>query len=87
MLMAVPTGPQMSRTSRTFSKRTAASRGSSLDETKTLSFAKAEDRIEVPLTDATSFLGGRLLRALVLSPRVRKVHCIAVPPDDEHLLY
>ena len=63
------------------------SNDSSLNETKSLSFANTEHGIEVLLTGATSFLGGRLLRTLVLSPRVRKIHCIAVPPDDEHLLY
>ncbi|KAH7139912.1 polyketide synthase [Dactylonectria estremocensis] len=44
------------------------------------------DGVEVLLTGATSFLGGHLLQALLRSPVVRKVHCIAVLADDQHQL-
>lgn len=44
------------------------------------------DGIEVLMTGATSFLGGNLLQALLQSPVVRKVHCVAVLADDQHRL-
>ncbi|KAF7560685.1 hypothetical protein G7046_g3448 [Stylonectria norvegica] len=44
------------------------------------------DGIQVLLTGATSFLGSHLLSSLIQSPKVNKVHCIAVLADDEHLL-
>ncbi|KAG6360409.1 hypothetical protein INS49_011469 [Diaporthe citri] len=42
--------------------------------------------IEVLLTGATSFLGGHLLDSLLQSAAVSKVHCIAVPGDDQATL-
>jgi aspyridone synthetase (hybrid polyketide synthase/nonribosomal peptide synthetase) len=42
--------------------------------------------IEVMMTGASGFLGGHLLRSLVRSKSISKVHCIAVLPDDEHLV-
>jgi amino acid adenylation domain-containing protein len=39
--------------------------------------------IQVLLTGATSFLGGHLLNSLLQSPSVSKVHCIAVPGDEQ----
>ncbi|KAK0120184.1 polyketide synthase [Cadophora gregata] len=48
--------------------------------------SRKKDGIEVLLTGATSFLGSRLLRAFVRSAVVRKVHCVAVLGDDQHLL-
>lgn len=45
-----------------------------------------KEGFEILMTGATSFLGGCLLRSLVSSPAVRKVHCIAVLADDQHRL-
>nr|A0A0N7D483.1 RecName: Full=Polyketide synthase-related protein Dhc1; AltName: Full=Dehydrocurvularin biosynthesis protein 1 [Alternaria cinerariae]AKQ49199.1 putative PKS-NRPKS [Alternaria cinerariae] len=42
---------------------------------------------EVLLTGATSFLGSHLLRSLLSSPRVKKVHCVAVPADEQATLF
>ncbi|OAA40384.1 nonribosomal peptide synthase [Beauveria brongniartii RCEF 3172] len=42
--------------------------------------------LEILLTGATGFLGGQLLERLVQSPRVSKVHCVAVPVDEQSLL-
>jgi amino acid adenylation domain-containing protein len=39
--------------------------------------------IEIVMTGATGFLGGHLLQSLLASEAVDKVHCIAVPADDE----
>ncbi|THY17835.1 hypothetical protein D6D00_08357 [Aureobasidium pullulans] len=46
---------------------------------------RASKKIEILLTGATSFLGGAILKALVgsLGSRVRKIHCIAVLPDEK----
>lgn len=43
-------------------------------------------RLEVLLTGATGFLGCQLLRCLLQAPEVQKVHCVAVPADEQHLL-
>nr|A0A482N9V7.1 RecName: Full=Hybrid PKS-NRPS synthetase iccA; Short=PKS-NRPS iccA; AltName: Full=Ilicicolin H biosynthesis cluster protein A [Talaromyces variabilis]QBQ83704.1 polyketide synthase-nonribosomal peptide synthetase [Talaromyces variabilis] len=43
--------------------------------------------IDILMTGATSFIGGRLLRSLVRSPSVRKVHCVAVLADEQDQLY
>ncbi|KPM44244.1 Polyketide synthase-nonribosomal peptide synthetase [Neonectria ditissima] len=48
--------------------------------------ASKSDGVEVLMTGATSFLGGHLLQALLRSPAVRKVHCVAVLADDQHQL-
>ncbi|KAL6400750.1 Nonribosomal peptide synthetase 14 [Ilyonectria robusta] len=50
---------------------------------KSLKSAKS-DGIEVLMTGATSFLGENLLQALLQSPVVRKVHCVAIMADDRH---
>ncbi|WZH49426.1 putative PKS-NRPS protein [Fusarium acuminatum] len=42
--------------------------------------------IEVLMTGATGFLGGHLLRSLMVSDVVIKVHCIAVMADEQSLL-
>lgn len=42
--------------------------------------------LEIVLTGATGFLGGQLLRRLLQAPEVHKVHCVAVPSDEQHLL-
>lgn len=42
--------------------------------------------IEVMMTGATGFLGGHLLRSLMVSDVVTKVHCIAVLADEQSLL-
>nr|ALQ32891.1 putative polyketide synthase [Fusarium poae] len=39
--------------------------------------------IEIMMTGATGFLGGHLLQSLLASDSVSKVHCIAIPADDE----
>lgn len=39
--------------------------------------------IEIMMTGVTTFLGGHLLQSLLASDTVSKVHCIAVPSDDE----
>jgi thioester reductase-like protein len=44
------------------------------------------DGLEIVLTGATGFLGGRILHMLLQSSAVRTVHCIAVLADDAHLL-
>jgi amino acid adenylation domain-containing protein len=44
------------------------------------------DGLRIVLTGATGFLGGRILRALLQSPAVQRVHCIAVEADDVHEL-
>jgi aspyridone synthetase (hybrid polyketide synthase/nonribosomal peptide synthetase) len=41
------------------------------------------NNIEIIMTGATGFLGGHLLQSLIASEAVSKVHCIAVPADDE----
>lgn len=55
---------------------------SGISTTMTTAATEAEG-IEVLLTGASSFLGGHLLAALLNHPVVRKVHCIAVSPDDQ----
>ncbi|KAM5493201.1 putative NRPS-like protein biosynthetic cluster [Microsporum canis] len=47
---------------------------------------KVPSGIEILLTGATSVLGGFLLRSLMQSPTIHRVHCVAVPADEEHLL-
>ncbi|OAR02827.1 hypothetical protein LLEC1_01602 [Akanthomyces lecanii] len=42
--------------------------------------------LEILLTGATGFLGGQLLQRLLQAPEVHKVHCVAVPADEQHLL-
>ncbi|KAM0342042.1 hypothetical protein ACHAPU_009770 [Fusarium lateritium] len=42
--------------------------------------------IEVMLTGATGFLGGHLLRSLMASDEVTKIHCIAVLADQQNAL-
>ncbi|KAM0441837.1 hypothetical protein ACHAQK_004775 [Fusarium lateritium] len=42
--------------------------------------------IEVMMTGATGFLGGHLLRALMVSNEVTRVHCIGVLADDQNAL-
>ncbi|RDL32698.1 Polyketide synthase-nonribosomal peptide synthetase [Venustampulla echinocandica] len=54
--------------------------------TKTKKTKSKAGGLEIVLTGATGFLGGRLLHMLLDSPAVRAVHCIAVLPDDTHLL-
>ncbi|KAF7546390.1 hypothetical protein G7Z17_g8465 [Cylindrodendrum hubeiense] len=53
--------------------------------TKNLRSTKS-DGIEVLMTGTTSFLGRNLLQALLKSPAVSKVHCVAVLADDQHQL-
>nr|ADN43685.1 DmbS [Beauveria bassiana] len=57
----------------------SSSAGSSARPRKTIG-------LEILLTGATGFLGGQLLERLVQSPRVSKVHCVAVPVDEQSLL-
>ncbi|KAF4963991.1 hypothetical protein FSARC_8041 [Fusarium sarcochroum] len=59
-----------------------------LDESSPSQRARAPKKngIEVMMTGATGFLGGHLLRSLVASSVVDKVHCIAVPADDQGIL-
>ncbi|KAH8171057.1 AMP-binding enzyme domain-containing protein [Sarocladium implicatum] len=45
-----------------------------------------EDDIQVLLTGATTFLGGQILQSLIATAAISKVHCIAIPADDQHLL-
>ncbi|RYP13804.1 hypothetical protein DL767_010583 [Monosporascus sp. MG133] len=47
---------------------------------------RATDGLHVLLTGATTFLGSQLLLSLIDNPAVGRVHCIAVPADDQHLL-
>lgn len=42
--------------------------------------------VEVMMTGATGFLGGHLLRSLMVSDVVTKIHCIAVLADEQSLL-
>ncbi|PWY94774.1 polyketide synthase [Aspergillus sclerotioniger CBS 115572] len=44
------------------------------------------DGLQVVLTGATGFLGGRILQTLLQSPAVQKVHCIAIGVDDTHAI-
>ncbi|OAA53529.1 Beta-ketoacyl synthase [Cordyceps fumosorosea ARSEF 2679] len=47
---------------------------------------KTTGGLEILLTGATGFLGGQLLRHLLRSPAVSRIHCVAVPADErEHL--
>ncbi|GFF56682.1 hybrid NRPS/PKS enzyme, putative [Aspergillus udagawae] len=48
--------------------------------------AKSHDRQEILLTGSTTFLGKTILQALLHNPRVERVHCVAVPPEDASLL-
>lgn len=43
----------------------------------------AKSGLTVVLTGATGFLGRHLLKSLVDSDRVRKVHCVAIRPDTD----
>ncbi|KAM3505085.1 hypothetical protein MY11210_008110 [Beauveria gryllotalpidicola] len=47
---------------------------------------KTTGLLEILLTGATGFLGGQLLERLVQSARVSKVHCVAVPVDEQQSL-
>jgi thioester reductase-like protein len=38
------------------------------------------------LTGSTTFLGKTILQSLLHNPRVERVHCVAVPPEDASLL-
>ncbi|KAK0616902.1 hypothetical protein B0T14DRAFT_435063 [Immersiella caudata] len=45
---------------------------------------KKQDGLSVVLTGATGFLGRHLLDALVASPRVVKIHCVAIRADSNN---
>ncbi|OQD63284.1 hypothetical protein PENPOL_c010G08089 [Penicillium polonicum] len=42
-----------------------------------------DEAIEVLMTGATGFLGGCILKELLQDIRIRKVHCVAVLPDEQ----
>lgn len=45
-----------------------------------------KSNVEILLTGSTGFLGSHLLERFLESESVAKVHCVAVLPDDQHLL-
>jgi len=42
--------------------------------------------IEVLLTGATSFLGSVILHSLTTNTSISKIHCVAISPDEAHLI-
>ncbi|KAL5362627.1 hypothetical protein BJX96DRAFT_177333 [Aspergillus floccosus] len=48
--------------------------------------AKIHDRQEILLTGATTFLGKTILQSLLHNPRVERLHCVAVSPEEVSLL-
>ncbi|KAJ9296558.1 hypothetical protein DTO271G3_5256 [Paecilomyces variotii] len=47
------------------------------------STAGENQAIEVLMTGATGFLGGCILNELLQDISIRKVHCVAIPPDEQ----